>query len=191
MYKIEWSEKHEPVNPGQNHYIFDKDWRWKTFWMKEQINKEDDWIYKIYIDVKEEDYFKNFIFQIEEYIESIWRKDEYIKDIIEWFCDWNLEINNFRDLTNYLNILLENNFFEINKKSLTRLMLFIDNCDILQDETRKELNSLVWYRWRNIVYFLWIKWEEKDYIYHTDSENIVISSWHDYMKYTIINILEW
>lgn len=191
MNKIEWAEKHEPTSISQNHYIFDNDWKGKTIWMKEKLDEKLEWIYKIYIDVNKENYFDKFIFEIEEYIANLWKKDIYQENIVDFYYGWNLEINNFRDLTTYLNLVLEEELFEKNKNNTTRLMLFMDNCDILDDKEKKELNSLVWYREREIIYFLWIKWEERDYIFHTDIPEITIQSWHDYMTYKIINVLIW
>lgn len=191
MNKLEWNNwSVEPFNFWQNHYIFDKDWNSKTLWMKYKIKETEDWLYKSYIDVSRENYFDEFVKEIESHITNIWKKTEYDEEISFMYENW-LKINNFTDLSIYLNILIYNNIFNSLSFSNLKIILFIDNCDLLDFEEKKELNSLVWYRERQIVYFLWIKWEQKDYIFHTNFPSITIRSWDDYTIYKVKSILEW
>lgn len=193
MNKLEWNNWDvEPFNFWQNHYIFDKDWNSKTLWMKDKIKETEDWLYKSYIDVSRENYFDEFVKEIESHITNIWKKTEYDAEISFIYNDW-LTINNFTDLSIYLKILIDNNILKksINNSNNSEIVLFIDNCDLLDFEEKKELNSLVWYRERQIVYFLWIKWEQKDYIFHTNFPSITIRSWDDYTIYKVKSILEW
>lgn len=189
--KIVWDFNLEPSNLSQNHYIYDKDWNWKTLWMKEQLEKKEDNLLKIYIDVSKENYFDEFIKEIENYIEQIWKKDLYNEDI-KWFIyDWELNINSFQKLALYLQELVDFGILEkTNKLNIAaKIVLFIDNCDKLDDNNKQDLNSLIWYRERNTIYFIWIKWERKDYILYTNFSEIVLTENNDFYSRKIIDIL--
>lgn len=188
---INWHNWVEPTNYWQNHYIFEKNWNIKSDWMKEKSEDIKDWIYKIYVDIKEENYLEKIIEKIENYIRWNNKIETYNKEILDFYYENILEIKDFISLTNYFNLLIEENLIETeNNKNNTKLILFIDNCDELEDFEKKDINTLVSIRERDIIYYLWLKWEEKDYIFYTNMDNVVISSWHDYYISKINSILE-
>ena len=89
MNKLEWNNwSVEPFNFWQNHYIFDKDWNSKTLWMKDKIKETEDWLYKSYIDVSKDNYFDEFVKEIESYIKNIWKKAEYDAEISYMYENW-------------------------------------------------------------------------------------------------------
>lgn len=183
MNKIVWEYNSAPTNKTQNHYIFDEKWVWKTLWMKEQVEKNDDWKCRIYIDVKNTDYFKKAVEDIEQYFIKIWKKEEYDKEV-EFIFDWNLQISDFSSFSLYLEFI-----WKLSKENIALFTLYIDNCDILSNELKQDLNTLIWYRERKIVYFLWINWDRGTYLYFTNSSTMVILENHDYFSRKIIDIL--